>query len=381
MARKCQGQPRPPAIRAHRSTNLPLLGDKESLVYTRQQLAERLRIAWREREKNKPNLNIFLAHAAETARSGREETNTGRSSELPQAKILAQDSVTFRSVSTGDGSVSSDLAERSENAVEPSIKSILKNVSDHLKNDTEEKSGEEVLHHPPVRPVTDCPDFQTFPVSEPTTAFGNNLTNIDYRMKSSCALRKSCNAERMSQGENGTDKENNSPRSDSGYSENSKVGKLDDPEDAAAPVPEVGEENEMRSHVTAQERRASFRSGSLLNRAIDENYSPPANNSSEEIEDDFPQEGNNEIKVFLRKNEEKRPPLTRTLSAPTRNESHSPKMVSGPVAPKTNVVAFKDLPHQPSGVDLGGKFHLDIFLIDGRFPYSGLDRNTVTQSL
>lgn len=42
----------------------PLLGHKDTLVYNRLQLAERLRNAWSEREKTKSNLNIFLAHAS-----------------------------------------------------------------------------------------------------------------------------------------------------------------------------------------------------------------------------------------------------------------------------------------------------------------------------
>ncbi|KAL0279719.1 UNVERIFIED_CONTAM: hypothetical protein PYX00_001215 [Menopon gallinae] len=367
VARKCPGQPRPTTIKAQRTTNLPLLGDKETLAYSRQQFAERLRIAWREREKNKPNLNIFLARAAETARSGREEANTDRSSELTEVKILAQDSITFRSVSTADGSVSSDPIERPENPAESNRKSILKNV--HLKNDAEEKTGEEDSRRPAIRLVTDCPDFQTFPVSEPTNGFGNNLTNIDYRVKSPCVARKPCNAERLSK-----DKENNSPRSDSGYSEGGKTGKLDE---EANPTSEVVEESETRPHATAQERRASFRSGGLLNRAIDESYSPSGTNSSEEIEDDFPQEGNNEIKVFLRKNDDKRPPLTRTLSAPTRNEAHSPKTASGSAAPKTTVVSFKDLPHQSSEVDLAGIYD-DLTALRGRVKSAPIRRKLKT---
>lgn len=68
VAIKCQSQPRPLSVKAQRFRN-PLLGNKDTLMYTRMQLAERLRNAWSEREKIKPNLNIFLAHASNTTRS------------------------------------------------------------------------------------------------------------------------------------------------------------------------------------------------------------------------------------------------------------------------------------------------------------------------
>ncbi|KAK6627105.1 hypothetical protein RUM44_009582 [Polyplax serrata] len=68
VAKKCQGQPRPVSIKAQRFRN-PLIGNKDTLVYTRLQLAARLRNAWSERDKTKPNINIFLAHASDTTRS------------------------------------------------------------------------------------------------------------------------------------------------------------------------------------------------------------------------------------------------------------------------------------------------------------------------
>lgn len=36
--------------------------EKPSILYSRQELAERLRLAWKHREANKANINIFLAH-------------------------------------------------------------------------------------------------------------------------------------------------------------------------------------------------------------------------------------------------------------------------------------------------------------------------------
>jgi hypothetical protein len=65
VAKRCIGQRRPVTCKSHRSAagNLPNIGsNKDTILYTRQQLAERLRRAWREREQSRPNLDIFLAH-------------------------------------------------------------------------------------------------------------------------------------------------------------------------------------------------------------------------------------------------------------------------------------------------------------------------------
>lgn len=64
VAKRCTGQPRPVTAKPHRPAtgNLPAIGgEKDTILYTRQQLAERLRRAWREREQSRPNLDIFLA--------------------------------------------------------------------------------------------------------------------------------------------------------------------------------------------------------------------------------------------------------------------------------------------------------------------------------
>lgn len=66
VATRCTGQPRPVSCKPQRPAtgNLPSIGgEKDTILYTRQQLAERLRRAWREREENRPNLDIFLAHS------------------------------------------------------------------------------------------------------------------------------------------------------------------------------------------------------------------------------------------------------------------------------------------------------------------------------
>ena len=66
VAKRCVGQHRPVSLKSHRSAagKLPNIGGSmDTILYTRQQLAERLRRAWREREQSRPNLDIFLAHS------------------------------------------------------------------------------------------------------------------------------------------------------------------------------------------------------------------------------------------------------------------------------------------------------------------------------
>lgn len=61
VAKRCLGQPRPVSCKPH----LPSIGgDKDSILYTRQELAERLRRAWRQREESGHSLDIFLAHSS-----------------------------------------------------------------------------------------------------------------------------------------------------------------------------------------------------------------------------------------------------------------------------------------------------------------------------
>ncbi|XP_076635470.1 uncharacterized protein LOC143348759 [Colletes latitarsis] len=58
VARQIPGRSRP-ATGKTRSFNVI---EKPTILYSRQELAERLRLAWKHREENKANINIFLAH-------------------------------------------------------------------------------------------------------------------------------------------------------------------------------------------------------------------------------------------------------------------------------------------------------------------------------
>lgn len=99
VVQRVRGLPRPVTAKPARSTAPP-----PSILYSRQQLAERLRLAWRDRQQ-RPNLDIFLAHNSidktddEPLLSVREiitqvEKNSLRTSEeTPRNKYLLSDTL------------------------------------------------------------------------------------------------------------------------------------------------------------------------------------------------------------------------------------------------------------------------------------------------
>lgn len=368
--------------KAQRVTNLPLLGDKDTLVYTRQQLAERLRRAWKEREKNRPNLDIFLAHSSETARSVNDDPLTERSAAVPQTEIVIQDSVSSRSasgasdtwtytankrrpaqepvraISQENHTISFVPAPKTSPKAQPNCfgkfaepKGILKvtntkttnkpvstDGSGHLQEQNKieirvsgcdsEPCGTEKNNEVKNPALADLLDFKTFPVADASKKFGSDFSGMNFQMKSIDILSK--RNEPPMKIKHSRNKENmasmsESPRSDSSYSERSKIGKMDDNEEETTfnPMDIVTkpEEPEPPPTMTAQARRASFRSSGLLNKTISGSFSSPLPNSSGEFDDD--NHSKNEIKVVLTKNNGQRPPLTRTLSAPTRNEQNA----------------------------------------------------------
>ncbi|KAL6268686.1 hypothetical protein P5V15_001816 [Pogonomyrmex californicus] len=59
VARQIPSRSRPTTGRSNRTY---ATSEKASILYSRQELAERLRLAWKHREQNKANIDIFLAH-------------------------------------------------------------------------------------------------------------------------------------------------------------------------------------------------------------------------------------------------------------------------------------------------------------------------------
>lgn len=59
VARQIPSRSRPATGRSSRTY---ATAEKATILYSRQELAERLRLAWKHREQNKANIDIFLAH-------------------------------------------------------------------------------------------------------------------------------------------------------------------------------------------------------------------------------------------------------------------------------------------------------------------------------
>ncbi|KAK2585089.1 hypothetical protein KPH14_008601 [Odynerus spinipes] len=62
---------------SRKSRNTAIIGndEKASILYSRQELTERLRLAWKHREENKANIDIFLAHGIVEERCDSESSN------------------------------------------------------------------------------------------------------------------------------------------------------------------------------------------------------------------------------------------------------------------------------------------------------------------
>ena len=93
IATKCQGQPRPLSNKIQRFKNPLIKGNKDSLVYSRLELEERLRNAWSERDKTKPNLNIFLAQGSEQPEQQQQQQQPDNVSTLSDTTITKQRSL------------------------------------------------------------------------------------------------------------------------------------------------------------------------------------------------------------------------------------------------------------------------------------------------
>lgn len=72
--KKCTEHKRPTTAKLRTQKSL----DRDSILYTRQELAERLRQAWIDREQNKQNLDIFLTHNAHEKQEDHNENESNQ---------------------------------------------------------------------------------------------------------------------------------------------------------------------------------------------------------------------------------------------------------------------------------------------------------------
>lgn len=140
VARQIPGKSRPPTAR-NLKISRPLITEKASILYSRQELAERLRLAWKQREANKSNIDIFLAH------------NTVE--ERCDSQLSTSTNVTTPSTPLPKQIGNSQVLEKVENNIEDSKNGlsprIIENetqieiqLNEQLKNDDEETSDQQM---------------------------------------------------------------------------------------------------------------------------------------------------------------------------------------------------------------------------------------------
>ncbi|XP_003704627.2 uncharacterized protein LOC100882702 [Megachile rotundata] len=86
VARQIPGRSRPNTGRSRGFIAI----DKPSILYSREELAERLRLAWKHRQENKANINIFLAHGTLEERCD-SEMSSHATITAPSSPILKND--------------------------------------------------------------------------------------------------------------------------------------------------------------------------------------------------------------------------------------------------------------------------------------------------
>lgn len=88
--------------------------EKASILYSRQELAERLRLAWKHREQNKANIDIFLAHGVTVG----ERCDSEMSMSAPPTPLTRKESVQDDEGNSQNPEARRNLAERKTSEME-----------------------------------------------------------------------------------------------------------------------------------------------------------------------------------------------------------------------------------------------------------------------
>lgn len=90
-----------------RSGSAHVIAEQASILYSRQEIAERLRQAWKHREQNKANIDIFLAHGMTVEE--RCDSELSMSIPLPRKE---QDSIRYKEKDLQNTEISNNLIDR-----------------------------------------------------------------------------------------------------------------------------------------------------------------------------------------------------------------------------------------------------------------------------
>ncbi|XP_012287305.1 serine/arginine repetitive matrix protein 1 [Orussus abietinus] len=128
---------RAPTTKTSKMVGRPNVGEKATILYSRQELAERLRQAWKDREENKSNIDIFLAHDVLEERSESElptTTTTGipgsgkgsKEERPPETRIESEENQEIRTQDLGDGATPKERDRSSFGASDDVLESEAK---------------------------------------------------------------------------------------------------------------------------------------------------------------------------------------------------------------------------------------------------------------
>ncbi|XP_033340242.2 uncharacterized protein LOC117228549 [Megalopta genalis] len=164
VARQIPGRTRPGTGKSRGYIGI----EKPPILCSRQELAERLRLAWKHREENKTNINIFLAHGTVEDRCDSEmsshasvttpssSSSTLRGSNTDETRILSDNSTIMRNKQTRrlEARTSCDdiLRKEDENAMVKSDTVAIKD-SDASVNKGEEESSNFMNYHQEMRKI------------------------------------------------------------------------------------------------------------------------------------------------------------------------------------------------------------------------------------
>lgn len=143
VARQIPSRSRPTTGRSGRTY---ATAEKASILYSRQELAERLRLAWKHREQNKANIDIFLAHGVTVE----ERCDSQLSMSTPPTPLSRKEPNSIRdegkdqhlAVSSNLGDRGKETGENHDNEDERLCGKKLETASRLMKNDLLTKADE-----------------------------------------------------------------------------------------------------------------------------------------------------------------------------------------------------------------------------------------------
>lgn len=119
--------------------------DKPSILYSRLELAERLRLAWKHRERNKANINIFLARETLDERC-ESETSTHTAITAPSSPVAKKDKSETEDPPVNGREMTAEEGKEKEIVIgKKSVESLPRNTDTAVLRKNNDKSAPDFL--------------------------------------------------------------------------------------------------------------------------------------------------------------------------------------------------------------------------------------------